>query len=130
MAGTLRDRAQAVQNVKCAGTEAGLQNSGGGTARKAEQNRQPEPGQKKGGSRWTTPPFYSRMRQYIDIGAREIFVAVPADRDETRVRVFATFTADLASKQFPSGCLHLDCGADIAVRSRPPLQLVDGEIAL
>jgi len=31
----------------------------------------------------------------IDIGAREIFVAVPPDRDETPVRVFATFTQDL-----------------------------------
>jgi hypothetical protein len=28
MAGTLRDRAQAVQTVKCAGTEVGRQNSG------------------------------------------------------------------------------------------------------
>ena len=32
----------------------------------------------------------------IDIGAREIFVAVPPDRDENPVRVFATFTEDLA----------------------------------
>jgi transposase len=31
----------------------------------------------------------------IDIGAREIYVAVPADRDEDPVRVFLTFTADL-----------------------------------
>jgi len=31
----------------------------------------------------------------IDIGAREIFVAVPQDRDENPVRVFFTFTADL-----------------------------------
>jgi transposase len=31
----------------------------------------------------------------IDIGAREIFVAVPADRDPCPVRVFATFTEDL-----------------------------------
>ena len=31
----------------------------------------------------------------IDIGAREIFVAVPADRDENPVRVFPTFTEDL-----------------------------------
>jgi len=31
----------------------------------------------------------------IDIGAREIFVAVPRDRDENPVRVFPTFTADL-----------------------------------
>jgi transposase len=31
----------------------------------------------------------------IDIGAREMFVAVPAGRDENPVRVFATFTEDL-----------------------------------
>ena len=31
----------------------------------------------------------------MDIGAREIFVAVPPDRDEHPVRVFSTFTADL-----------------------------------
>jgi transposase len=31
----------------------------------------------------------------IDIGAREIFVAVPPDRDEDPVQVFSTFTEDL-----------------------------------
>jgi transposase len=31
----------------------------------------------------------------IDIGAREIYVAVPPDRDEHPVRVFSTFTEDL-----------------------------------
>ena len=31
----------------------------------------------------------------IDIGAREIFVAVPPDRDAHPVRVFTTFTEDL-----------------------------------
>src|SRR5215467_14521959 len=31
----------------------------------------------------------------IDIGAREIFVAVPPDRDEHPVRIFSTFTEDL-----------------------------------
>ena len=31
----------------------------------------------------------------IDIGAREIFAAVPPDRDEHSVRVFSTFTEDL-----------------------------------
>jgi len=31
----------------------------------------------------------------IDIGAREMYVAVPPDRDEHPVRVFDTFTADL-----------------------------------
>jgi len=31
----------------------------------------------------------------IDIGAREVYVAVPPDRDEHPVRIFDTFTADL-----------------------------------
>src|ERR1700692_550275 len=31
----------------------------------------------------------------VDIGAREMYVAVPPDRDENPVRVFATFTEDL-----------------------------------
>jgi transposase len=31
----------------------------------------------------------------IDVGARETFVAVPPGRDESPVRVFATFTEDL-----------------------------------
>src|SRR5262249_56265186 len=33
----------------------------------------------------------------IDVGASEIFVAVPADRDAEPVRSFATFTRDLNS---------------------------------
>jgi hypothetical protein len=33
----------------------------------------------------------------IDVGASEIFVAVPADRDAESVRSFATFTRDLHS---------------------------------
>ena len=31
----------------------------------------------------------------VDIGAEEIYVAVPADRDESPVRCFGTFTRDL-----------------------------------
>jgi hypothetical protein len=42
----------------------------------------------------------------IDIGAREIFVAVPPDRDEDPVRVFSAFTADLALKQSRKSYLH------------------------
>jgi transposase len=41
----------------------------------------------------------------IDIGAREIFVAVPPDRDERPVRVFETFTEDLqAMAQWLKAC--------------------------
>ena len=31
----------------------------------------------------------------IDVGAREMYVAVPPDRDSNPVRVFDTFTGDL-----------------------------------
>jgi transposase len=31
----------------------------------------------------------------IDVGAREMYVAIPPDRDTEPVRIFATFTADL-----------------------------------
>src|SRR5260370_31555574 len=42
----------------------------------------------------------------IDIGAREIFVAVPPDRDECPVRVFDTFTEDLHTMtRWLNGCV-------------------------
>ena len=41
----------------------------------------------------------------IDIGAREIYVAVPPDRDEQSVRIFSTFTEDLQEMaQWLVGC--------------------------
>src|SRR6266446_7372101 len=40
-------------------------------------------------------PLLEQNAAGIDIGAREIFVAVPPDRDENPVRVFLTFTEDL-----------------------------------
>jgi transposase len=40
-------------------------------------------------------PVHNPDAAGIDIGAREIFVAVPAGRDENPVQVFATFTEDL-----------------------------------
>jgi len=47
------------------------------------------------GSRNRPVPVINANAAGIDIGAREIYVAVPADRDPEPVRVFATFTADL-----------------------------------
>jgi transposase len=41
------------------------------------------------------PRFFRPNAAGIDIGATEIFVAVPADRDPQPVRRFGTFTADL-----------------------------------
>jgi len=40
-------------------------------------------------------PVLHRDAAGIDIGANEVFVAVPADRDPEPVRSFATFTRDL-----------------------------------
>lgn len=42
-----------------------------------------------------TLPILRANAAGADIGAREIFVAVPADRDPEPVRCFATFTEDL-----------------------------------
>src|SRR4051794_18853311 len=44
----------------------------------------------------------------IDVGAREIFVAVPPGRDENPVRVFATFTEDLEQL---AGAVRCDDGS-------------------
>src|SRR5262245_52838894 len=40
-------------------------------------------------------PLFEPNAAGIDIGAREIFVAVPPDRDEHPVRKYETFTPDL-----------------------------------
>lgn len=40
-------------------------------------------------------PILEQNAAGIDIGAREIFVAVPPDRDPNPVRVFPTFTENL-----------------------------------
>ena len=42
-----------------------------------------------------TPPVVHPNAAGIDLGATEIFVAVPADRDESPIRSFQTFTQDL-----------------------------------
>ena len=42
-----------------------------------------------------TPPAFQPNAAGIDIGAREVYVAVPADRDEHPVRKCETFTGDL-----------------------------------
>jgi transposase len=43
----------------------------------------------------TAPPAFQPNAAGIDIGAREVYVAVPADRDPHPVRKCDTFTADL-----------------------------------
>jgi len=52
-------------------------------------------GRKRKGMCLEDRPILERNAAGIDIGAREIFVAVPPDRDEHPVRVFSTFTEDL-----------------------------------
>ena len=52
-------------------------------------------GRKRKGMCLEDRPILEPNAAGIDIGAREIFVAVPSDRDEHPVRVFSTFTEDL-----------------------------------
>lgn len=55
-------------------------------------------GRKRRGMCLEGRPVWEPNAAGIDIGAREIFVAVPADRDEDPVQVFATFTEDLQKR--------------------------------
>jgi transposase len=52
-------------------------------------------GRKRKGMCLEDRPILEPNAAGIDIGAREIFIAVPPDRDEHPVRVFSTFTEDL-----------------------------------
>src|SRR5204862_3136850 len=52
-------------------------------------------GRKRKGMCMEDRPLLEQNAAGIDIGAREIFVAVPPDRDENPVQVFLTFTEDL-----------------------------------
>ena len=52
-------------------------------------------GRKRKGMCLEDRPILEANAAGIDIGAREVFVAVPPDRDEHPVRVFSTFTEDL-----------------------------------
>ena len=52
-------------------------------------------GRKRKGMCLEDRPILELNAAGIDIGAREIFVAVPPDRDKNPVRVFSTFTEDL-----------------------------------
>ena len=57
------------------------------------------------GGRQTEAPLFEANAAGIDIGAREIYVAVPADRDTNPVRKCATFTADLHQMaEWLAGC--------------------------
>jgi hypothetical protein len=52
-------------------------------------------GRKRKGMCLEDRPILEPNAAGIDIGAREIFVALPPDRDEHPVRVFSTFAEDL-----------------------------------
>ena len=52
-------------------------------------------GRKRKGMCLEDRPILDTNAAGIDIGAREIFVAVPPDRDQHPVRIFSTFTEDL-----------------------------------
>lgn len=54
-----------------------------------------KPARKRKKKSWEDRPILEPSAGGIDIGAREIYVAVPPDRDEEAVRIFHTFTPDL-----------------------------------
>ena len=53
------------------------------------------PRRKKRGSCQQDRPVVEPNAAGIDVGAREMYVAIPPDRDSEPVRVFKTFTWDL-----------------------------------
>jgi transposase len=62
---------------------------------KPKKTGQRKRGRERKGKRLEDRPLLEPNAAGIDIGAREIFVAVPPDRDQTPVRVFKTHTEDL-----------------------------------
>ena len=52
------------------------------------------------------PPIMNPDAAGIDIGATEIYVAVPADRDPEPIRMFATFTEGSKPFLVPTGCCN------------------------
>ena len=53
------------------------------------------PQRKKRGLYQQDRPVVEPNAAGIDVGAREMYVAIPPDRDSEPVRIFKTFTADL-----------------------------------
>ena len=60
---------------------------------KPDQGRQKK--KRRKGMRIEDRPILEKNAAGIDVGAREMFVAVPPDRDEHPVQIFDTFTEDL-----------------------------------
>lgn len=58
-------------------------------------DQEPKMPRKKPGRKKVTLPVLNPDAAGIDIGATEIYVAVPPDRDAESIRMFATFTQDL-----------------------------------
>lgn len=88
---------------KAAGKEEGVSKTRSGSVAERGKKRKPARtatrGSRKRGTRKREAiedrPVLEPNAAGIDIGAREMYVAVPPDRDEHPVRVFDTFTADL-----------------------------------
>ena len=70
--------------------------SGTGGASSSASGRKPrKSGKRRRGLCLEDRPVHNPNAAGIDVGAREIFVAMPPGRDEEPVRVFRTFTEDL-----------------------------------
>ena len=62
--------------------------------KEAKANRR-VPGRKKKGLCQQDRPLIEPNAAGVDVGAREMYVAISPDRDSEPVRVFLAFTADL-----------------------------------
>jgi len=65
------------------------------STRKDGETKKLIPGKKKRGLCQQDRPVLEPNAAGIDVGAREMYVAIPPDRDSEPVRVFETFTVDL-----------------------------------
>src|ERR1700680_3519064 len=65
------------------------------TTTKNRETKKLIPGKKKRGLCQQDRPVLEPNAAGIDVGAREMYVAIPPDRDSEPVRVFETFTVDL-----------------------------------
>src|SRR6185295_8012910 len=65
------------------------------TSKKSGRELKGRKGKRRKGMSPEDKPILEANASGIDIGAREMYVAVPPDRDPTPVRIFDTFTQDL-----------------------------------
>ena len=99
-----------------------VRGSGGPVPAKSKQNKQPN----RSGQPDRT--VFEPNAAGIDIGAREIYVAVPPDRDEHPVRKCETFTGDLHQMALSGPLAHAREGQILFQHERSPACLFAKEM--